>query len=63
MCSSCHCRCGVFRNHPPGVYDSRDPPQDTEQDIDEEVGVAAGLEEDSEWREKDCKEVEKDIAL
>jgi hypothetical protein len=53
----------VFRNHPPGVYDAWDPAQDPEQDIDEQIAVDAGLQEDGEWREKDGQEVEKDVAL
>lgn len=45
------------------MYDAGDPSKDTEQDIDQQVGVAASLQEDGDWREEDRKEVEKDIAL
>jgi len=40
---------------------ARDPAQNGQADVDEEVGVAARLEEDCEWREEDCQEVEADV--
>jgi hypothetical protein len=58
-----HCRSGVFRDHPPSVNDPRNPSQDAKQDIDQEVGVAASLEEDGKRRQEDRKEVEADITL
>ena len=45
------------------TYDTWYPTQNAKQDVDEEVGVAAGLEEDGEWREEDRKEVEKYVTL
>jgi hypothetical protein len=36
------------------VDDTRDPTEDGETDVDEEVGVAAGLEEDRDGREEYC---------
>jgi hypothetical protein len=45
------------------VNDPRNPSQDAKQDIDQEVGVAASLEEDGKRRQEDRKEVEADITL
>jgi hypothetical protein len=42
---------------------ARQPAQDTQQDVDEEVRVAPGLEEDGQGREEDGEDVEKDVAL
>jgi len=41
--------------------DPRDPAQDGQADVDEEVGVAARLEEDGEGGQEDCQEVEADV--
>ena len=43
--------------------DTGDPTQDGQQDADEEVAVTASLEEDGEWWEEDCEEVEADVGL
>ena len=40
---------------------ARDPTEDGETDVDEEVGVAAGLEEDRDRREEYCQGVEADV--
>ena len=37
----------VLENDVDGVDDTRDPTEDGEEDVDEEVGAAATLEEDS----------------
>ena len=42
---------------------ARDPPQDAEADVDEEVGAAATFEEDGQRGEEDGDEVEEDVAL
>ena len=51
----------VLRDHPPGVKHTRDPTQDGQQDVDEEVGVAASLQKDGQRRQEEAKKVEADI--
>lgn len=41
---------GVLADDPPSVNDARNPTEDGETNVDEEVGVAASLEEDRERR-------------
>jgi hypothetical protein len=43
------------------VDNARDPTEDGETDADEEVGVAACLEEDRDRREEYCQGVEADV--
>jgi hypothetical protein len=43
------------------VDNARDPTEDGEADADEEVGVAAGLDEDRDGREEQCQDVEADV--
>jgi hypothetical protein len=45
------------------VDDTRNVTQDGEEDVDEEVGAAAALEEDTEWWEDDGKDDLADIAV
>jgi hypothetical protein len=40
------------------VDNARDPTEDGEADVDEEVGVAASLDEDRDGREEECQDVE-----
>ena len=42
----------------PGVDNTRDPTQNGETDVDQEVAVAASFEEDSKRRQEECQEVE-----
>jgi len=39
------------------------PAEDSEEDVDEKFGAAAGFEKDSEGREEDGEEIEEDITL
>ena len=48
---------GVARDDPPGVNDARDPAEDRQADVDEEVGAAARLEEDWDGWEEEREEV------
>lgn len=41
----------------PGVDNTRDPTQDGQTDVDQEVAVAAGFEEDSKRRQEERQEV------
>ena len=43
--------------------DTRNPAQNTQQDVDEEIRVAARLEEDCQGGKEECEEVEANIAL
>lgn len=43
--------------------DAGNPAQNREQDVDDEVRVAAGLEEDGDGRNEDCEEVEAHVGL
>lgn len=52
----------MLGNHPPGMNHAWDPAKNGKQDIDEEIGVAAGLEEDSQWWQEEGEEVEADVA-
>jgi hypothetical protein len=45
------------------VDDTRDVTQNREQDVDEQVGAAATLEEDSQRREEDGKNDLEDVAV
>ena len=42
----------------PGMNNTRNPAQDGESDVDQEVAVAADFEEDSKRRQEECQEVE-----
>jgi len=46
-----------------GVNDTGDVTQDGEKDVNEEVGVAAALEEDTNGREEDGKNDLEDVAV
>lgn len=46
-----------------GVDDTRDPTQDGQQDVDEEVRTAAALEEDTQRRQDEGKDDLADIAV
>lgn len=46
----------------PGVDDTRDPTQDRQTNVDQEVGVAASLEKDRKRRQEEGQEVEADVA-
>lgn len=46
----------------PRVNNARDPTENAQADIDEEVGTASSFENDSNGREEDGQEVEADIA-
>lgn len=52
----------MLRNHPPGMNHAGDPAKNGQQNIDEEVGVAAGFKEDSQWWQEEGEEVEAEIA-
>jgi hypothetical protein len=45
----------------PRVDNARDPTEDGETDVDEEVGAAASLDEDRDGREEQCQNVEADV--
>lgn len=49
-------------NDPPSVEDSRNPTENRQTDIDEEIGAAAGLQEDGERGEEEGEDVEADVA-
>ena len=52
----------VLQDDVQGVDDAGNVTQDGEQDVDEEVGTASALEEDSDGREDDGKEDLADVA-
>ena len=52
----------VLENDVQGVDDTGNVTQDGQQDVDEEVGIAAALKEDTERREEDGKDDLADIA-
>ena len=41
----------------PGMNNTRNPTQDGESDVDQEIAVAAGFEEDCKRRQEECQEV------
>lgn len=43
---------GVLSNYPPSVNDTGDPTKNRQEDVDEEVGAAASLEEDGKGRQE-----------
>jgi len=45
------------------MNNARNPAQNAEADIDQEIGAASGFEEDGDEREEDCKEVEKGVGI
>lgn len=51
----------MFGNDPPSVYNTRDPSEDGEADVDPEVCCAAAFEEDGEGWEEEGEEVEEDV--
>jgi hypothetical protein len=53
----------ILQNDVQGVDDTREVTEDGEQDVDEEVGSAATLKEDTQRREEDGKEDLADIAV
>lgn len=53
----------MLTNNPPRMDHTGNPSQNRKQDIDQEVCAAAGLEEDREWGQKNCEEVEADVGL
>jgi len=52
----------IFENDVQSVQDTRQVTQDGQQDVDEEIGTAAALQEDTQRREDDGKNDLADIA-
>lgn len=42
----------VLSNDPPSVNNTGDPTKNRQENVDEEVGAAASLEEDGKWRQE-----------
>ena len=52
----------VLGDDPPGVDDAGQPAKDRQGDVDQEVGAAAGLEEDRDGRQEEGQEVQEHVA-
>jgi hypothetical protein len=57
------CKIGMVRLNVQRVDDARNVTQDREQDVDEEIGIATSLKEDTERREDDGKDDLADVAV
>ena len=53
----------VFTDDVPRVQNSWNPTQNTQEDVDEDVGAAAALEEDWQGRDPQREEIEQDVGL
>jgi hypothetical protein len=57
------CKVGMVRLNVQRVDDTRNVTQDRKQDVDEEIGIATSLKEDTERREDDGKNDLADVAV
>ena len=53
--------CGASENHDEGVYNTRDPEKNGEDDVDDEALAEAGFQPDGERREKDGEDHEEEL--
>jgi len=60
-CPLCVCRGIVLRDNPPGVNHARNPTQDCQEDVDDEIGIATSLEKNSNGRNEDGDDICEDV--